>query len=468
MSWGWDAGLDDLKDSTGISSPVIARQSVSAMNGHGDASPRVSIPGVYQYFEYHKYHTNCSPPPDLQPTTYDWDWCDRGSSHVEFTREEKVPLVEGRLLGHGVHGGVYETVVQGKAIAWKRKFTRRQLGDRERKEIDILKKLRHRHIIQLVGTYTKGPIVGLLLYPVATCDLASFMEDVDHLYHEDSDGHDASQYALSRLRISHLLCEDTPNQDSISTRLYNTIGCTASAIAYLHDNKIKHKDLKPANILLGQDGRLWLTDFGTSSDFSTDAESVTEGGERGTPKYFAPEVAAYEGAGRSAEMFSFGCIILEIVGICNGYSLKELEALRPARDRSFHANLDHIVNWFNVIALNSLRDTFLMTDVRMMLRHQPPSRPGIKHLNANLQLLDEIVGPTKLCQTCCAPIHIWSKFGQVKEMEDLTITYGNSYEDRPGETRFKWCFFLWPSNPDVIDKVICFLVSVPQLMFSPS
>jgi serine/threonine protein kinase len=60
-----------------------------------------------------------------------------------------------------------------------------------------------------------------------------------------------------------------------------------SAIAYLHHQKIRHDDLKPSNILLSPD-QLWLTDFGSSTDFSLLSRSTTDN-ERGTPRYFAPE-----------------------------------------------------------------------------------------------------------------------------------------------------------------------------------
>ena len=61
-----------------------------------------------------------------------------------------------------------------------------------------------------------------------------------------------------------------------------------SAVAYLHDQKIRHKDLKPSNILLTSDN-LILSDFGSATDFSHLSQSATDN-ERGTPKYFAPEV----------------------------------------------------------------------------------------------------------------------------------------------------------------------------------
>jgi serine/threonine-protein kinase 11 len=58
----------------------------------------------------------------------------------------------------------------------------------------------------------------------------------------------------------------------------------ANALAYLHGRKMLHHDIKPGNILLSQDGRVRLTDFGLSHRF--DAPSPVFG----TPLYQAPEV----------------------------------------------------------------------------------------------------------------------------------------------------------------------------------
>ena len=61
-----------------------------------------------------------SPPPETLPCELvngaPVDWSGRGTSHVDYEKEERVPLVEGRFLGHGVHGGVYETEIASNGI----------------------------------------------------------------------------------------------------------------------------------------------------------------------------------------------------------------------------------------------------------------------------------------------------------------------------------------------------------------
>jgi serine/threonine protein kinase len=144
----------------------------------------------------------------------------------------------------------------------------------------------------------------------------------------------------------------------------------SSAIAYLHENHIRHKDVKPSNILLSADG-LWVADFGASTDFSSLTQSTTQNGERGTPKYFAPEVAEFKPNGYAADIFSLGCVFLEMIGLCNKYSLAFMRTLRPQRDGSFHANLRAILHWFNFSGTEvaSIVDQHLMGVVRQMLLH---------------------------------------------------------------------------------------------------
>lgn len=309
------------------------------------------------------------------------DWSGRGTSHVEYSKRETLPLVQGRFLGYGMHGGVYETTCNGVALAWKRKYCSRRVGHRERREIEIIKRLEHNHIVRLVGTYIHGPFLGLLLWPVATCDLANLIEDIDWLQ-KPSQSED-------QMQVDDNTTEDTPEQISerqsrlqalgfstaslesaridANAYLEKTFGCISSAVAYLHKQEIKHKDLKPSNILLSSSG-LWVTDFGTATDFSVLTTSATEDGERGTPKYFAPEIAVYAPSGRAADIFSMGCIFLEIITLCVGYSLAETMQLRSQNDKSFHANLDNIEMWFSRgrIASRSCGDDHMMGLVRQV------------------------------------------------------------------------------------------------------
>lgn len=187
-------------------------------------------------------------------------------------------------------GDVYQTEVMGYKLAWKRIPLRRQVGQKDLKEIEILKRLSHAHMIKLVGTYTHRQCLGLLLKPVAVCDLHTFFDDVESYWASRS-----SRAQNERLRELAFCGSNSAVRKA--GPIYFQIGCLVSAVAYLHEQKVRHKDLKPSNILLASDG-LYLSDFGSATDFSLLSQSATDN-ERGTPKYFAPEVCLLAGVEKS-------------------------------------------------------------------------------------------------------------------------------------------------------------------------
>lgn len=93
------------------------------------------------------------------------------------------------------------------------------------------------------------------------------------------------------------------------------IGCLCSAVNYLHENKCRHKDIKPGNILIKGQSVL-LTDFGLARDFSDRSGSTTVGRSGPyTPGYASPEVVASEPRNTPSDIWSLGCVYLDIAVI---------------------------------------------------------------------------------------------------------------------------------------------------------
>jgi serine/threonine-protein kinase len=85
------------------------------------------------------------------------------------------------------------------------------------------------------------------------------------------------------------------------------------ALAHVHAAGIVHRDVKPGNILLDDEGRSHLTDFGIARP--QDATTVTQTGVvLGTARYLAPEVAAGEPATERSDLYSAGCVLGEVAG----------------------------------------------------------------------------------------------------------------------------------------------------------
>lgn len=84
------------------------------------------------------------------------------------------------------------------------------------------------------------------------------------------------------------------------------------ALSYLHRRNIKHRDLKPDNILVTQDGRVKVMDFGLALDHAT----ATEKNLVGTLSYMAPECFGKQSAKVESDLYSLGIIAYELfVGV---------------------------------------------------------------------------------------------------------------------------------------------------------
>ncbi|NDJ75896.1 MAG: protein kinase [Chloroflexi bacterium] len=87
---------------------------------------------------------------------------------------------------------------------------------------------------------------------------------------------------------------------------------SAEALAYAHQRGMIHRDVKPANLMLDEDNRVVLTDFGIAK-IVTGAQFTASGGMVGTPAYMAPEQGLGEAGDERSDIYSLGVILFQLV-----------------------------------------------------------------------------------------------------------------------------------------------------------
>ena len=87
---------------------------------------------------------------------------------------------------------------------------------------------------------------------------------------------------------------------------------SARALAAAHARGIIHRDVKPGNIMLAQDGRVEMTDFGIARAIS-EAQMTLPGTTLGSVHYFSPEQARGEPATERSDIYSLGIVLFELL-----------------------------------------------------------------------------------------------------------------------------------------------------------
>jgi len=221
--------------------------------------------------------------------------------HCHFQQGEPLPFEPKGILGAGGFGQVDKVLSMISSKEYARKRVPRSVAFRgPRKEhikqfvaeIQLLKRLKHHHIVEFIGSYTDTRYVGLVMSPVAEMDLGAY---------------------LTRCTLSN------------HPELRTFFGCLATALEFLHEQKVRHKDIKPGNILVDH-GNVLFADFGLSLDFTDASGSTSTGMTTGmTPRYCAPEVAQHERRNTKSDLWSLGVVFTEMVVVLKGKTVQDMD-----------------------------------------------------------------------------------------------------------------------------------------------
>jgi len=207
----------------------------------------------------------------------------KGNNNASNPESNKSRKVEDRyVIGEEIGRGGFSIVKKAQNKETKENVAvkiieKKTPGEEElqllHREIDIMRKLQHKHIIALFDVYEDSEKIYLILELVTGGEL--FDQIVSRGVYSERD---------AAVVISQIL----------------------EAVAYMHSNGIAHRDLKPENLLCGgPDGKqIKVTDFGLSKDFGKGNLKTS----CGTPDYVAPEVLKGQTYDNSVDVWSIGVI----------------------------------------------------------------------------------------------------------------------------------------------------------------
>ena len=86
----------------------------------------------------------------------------------------------------------------------------------------------------------------------------------------------------------------------------------ASALGYAHKHGVIHRDVKPGNVLITDEGQVKVTDFGIARAINTEESLTQTGAVMGTATYFSPEQAEGHGVDSRSDIYSLGVVLFEM------------------------------------------------------------------------------------------------------------------------------------------------------------
>ncbi|CAN7121938.1 BnaA02g06960D [Brassica napus] len=207
-----------------------------------------------------------------------------------FTYSEVMKMTNNlqRVVGEGGFGVVFHGTLNGsEQVAIKVLSQSSSQGYKHFKaEVDLLLRVHHTNLVSLVGYCDEGDHLALIYEFMPNGDLRQYLSG--------KRGGSFISWA-NRLRIA---------LEAALGSEYLHFGCTPPIV---------HRDIKTTNILLDEQLKAKLADFGLSRSFPVGGETHVSTVVAGTPGYLDPEYYRTSRLGEKSDVYSFGIVLLEMI-----------------------------------------------------------------------------------------------------------------------------------------------------------
>lgn len=192
-------------------------------------------------------------------------------------------------IGGGAFGRVYKGEYLGTPVAIKEllniqsdDFDIRKYMSRE---LTVVRELHHPHIVQYMGICVHDGVIYIVTEWIPGGDVADLLHSKKPVGWE---------------------------------RKLQIIKDVAVAMAFIHTKGLMHRDLKPANLLIAGDGKVKVCDFGFARSYEDGEPGKKKSLDNqmtilGTDEYMAPEVELGMDYDETCDLFSYGCVAIEII-----------------------------------------------------------------------------------------------------------------------------------------------------------
>ena len=188
-------------------------------------------------------------------------------------------------IGRGASGVVFKALnlQTGGMVAIKKVALRGESKDQLQllqREIDLLKLLKNPYIVEYRESFNTSETLYIVMEFIENGSLATIVKKFGRL-----------RESLVSIYILQVL----------------------EGLNFLHEQGVVHRDIKGANILISTGGQVKLADFGVAAKMEGGLDTQAKDSVVGTPYWMAPEIIQMSGFTTSADIWSVGCTVHELI-----------------------------------------------------------------------------------------------------------------------------------------------------------